>query len=310
MLFSSLLGLQQKVNSSTLKLVGNLSLIYKANFWLSVSFLMALFSILGIPPLSGFFSKLLVLVAGINEGYWLVAGLFIITSVVSSVYYLRLIKSLVFSQKSKSWALFFSVKKHFSFIVSLFLMFNLLFILVGNSFLQLVYGLVYDYSMTDIFYIDSLRSGLQRIVDQAIIDTNLFFNDGRQIFRIPLKWYEIIKASMPFRRSAAEDLAERAEACKQFLHLMEGLANTPVITGQKMSEFNKELLHLIILDDCRGLGYEMRYEDSMRIKNNIKWLLELNYPPKAIRAVLLKAEWGIKGPGFSGPARFILVVNK
>jgi NADH-quinone oxidoreductase subunit N len=132
-LFSCILGMQQKDTCGPLKLVGNLSFVYKSNFWIALSFIFALFSIAGVPPLSGFFSKFYIFVTAINSGYLYVSLLIIILSVVSSVYYLKMIRSLVFLQKPRDWVLFFDVNCMHSYIISILFLFNLLFMFFGTS---------------------------------------------------------------------------------------------------------------------------------------------------------------------------------
>ena len=55
-----------------------------------------MFSMAGIPPLAGFFSKLYVFLAAVQEGYWVLATVGVLTSVVGAYYYLRVIKVMYF----------------------------------------------------------------------------------------------------------------------------------------------------------------------------------------------------------------------
>jgi NADH-quinone oxidoreductase subunit N len=55
-----------------------------------------MFSMAGIPPLAGFFGKLYVFLAAVQAGYWVLALIGIATSVVSSYYYLRIVKVMYF----------------------------------------------------------------------------------------------------------------------------------------------------------------------------------------------------------------------
>jgi NADH-quinone oxidoreductase subunit N len=50
-----------------------------------------MFSMAGIPPLAGFFGKLYVFLAAVQAGYWALAVIGILTSVVASYYYLRVV---------------------------------------------------------------------------------------------------------------------------------------------------------------------------------------------------------------------------
>ena len=55
-----------------------------------------LFSIAGIPPLVGFYSKFYVFIAAIKSGYYFVVLIAAIFSVIASMYYIRLIKLMFF----------------------------------------------------------------------------------------------------------------------------------------------------------------------------------------------------------------------
>jgi NADH-ubiquinone oxidoreductase chain 2 len=62
---------------------------------LSFCFIICLFSMAGIPPLLGFFSKQFVLLSAVQSGYWFISFVAIITSVISASYYLRIVVLLV-----------------------------------------------------------------------------------------------------------------------------------------------------------------------------------------------------------------------
>jgi len=55
-----------------------------------------MFSMAGVPPLAGFFSKLYVLLPAIEKGFWVLAVVGVLSSVVSAYYYLRIIKVMYF----------------------------------------------------------------------------------------------------------------------------------------------------------------------------------------------------------------------
>jgi len=59
-----------------------------------------MFSMAGIPPLAGFFGKLYVFLAAVQGGYWTLAVIGELTSVVSAYYYLRIVKVMYFDQSA------------------------------------------------------------------------------------------------------------------------------------------------------------------------------------------------------------------
>jgi NADH-ubiquinone oxidoreductase chain 2 len=65
---------------------------------LALSLAITLFSFAGIPPLMGFFAKQMVLSAALDNGYIFITLIGILTSVISAVYYLNIIKELFFNQ--------------------------------------------------------------------------------------------------------------------------------------------------------------------------------------------------------------------
>jgi NADH-ubiquinone oxidoreductase chain 2 len=71
---------------------------FRANPVLGLSFAICLFSMAGVPPLMGFFAKYTVLYSAINNGYVFLAIVAILASVVSAVYYLRIIRVIHFAE--------------------------------------------------------------------------------------------------------------------------------------------------------------------------------------------------------------------
>lgn len=63
-----------------------------------------MFSMAGIPPLAGFFGKLYVFLAAVQEGFWTLAVVGVLTSVVASYYYLRIVKVMYFDAPSEAGA--------------------------------------------------------------------------------------------------------------------------------------------------------------------------------------------------------------
>jgi NADH-quinone oxidoreductase subunit N len=57
-----------------------------------------MFSMSGIPPLAGFFSKLAVFREAVQGGYYILALLGVLTSVVAAYYYLKVVKVMMFDE--------------------------------------------------------------------------------------------------------------------------------------------------------------------------------------------------------------------
>jgi NADH-ubiquinone oxidoreductase chain 2 len=88
----------QDVNNSPIQLIDQLKGLYYINPILSLSLAITLFSFAGIPPLIGFFGKQMILSAAIDNGYIFMSLVAILTSVISAVYYLAIIKQIFFDK--------------------------------------------------------------------------------------------------------------------------------------------------------------------------------------------------------------------
>jgi NADH-ubiquinone oxidoreductase chain 2 len=86
------------INNSPIQLIDQLKGYYYINPVLSLSLAITLFSFAGIPPLIGFFGKQMILSAAIDSGYIFMSLVAIITSAISAVYYLAIIKKVFFEK--------------------------------------------------------------------------------------------------------------------------------------------------------------------------------------------------------------------
>ena len=62
-----------------------------------------MFSMAGIPPLAGFFGKLYVFLAAVEQGMWPLAVIGVLASVVSAFYYLRIVKVMYFDEPAPAF---------------------------------------------------------------------------------------------------------------------------------------------------------------------------------------------------------------
>ncbi|CAG8962411.1 hypothetical protein HYFRA_00013648 [Hymenoscyphus fraxineus] len=83
---------------SPIQLISQLKGYFYINPVLALSLTITIFSFVGIPPLIGFFAKQMVLSAALDSGYVFMALVAILTSVISAVYYLNIIKQVFFDQ--------------------------------------------------------------------------------------------------------------------------------------------------------------------------------------------------------------------
>jgi len=92
-----------------------------------------LFSLAGIPPLAGFFAKFYVLYAAISVELYYLAIFGVLSSVISSFYYLRIIKIMYFEESVTTYD---PVSKRLSSIIYLLTAFTLLFFIKPSIFIS------------------------------------------------------------------------------------------------------------------------------------------------------------------------------
>lgn len=85
-------------DNSPIQLISQMKGYFHINPVLALSLAITLYSFVGIPPLIGFFAKQMVLSAALDNGYLFLTLIAILTSVISAVYYLNIIKKVFFEQ--------------------------------------------------------------------------------------------------------------------------------------------------------------------------------------------------------------------
>lgn len=80
--------------------------LYRTNPKLTMVMTLALFSLAGIPPFAGFFSKFFVFAAAFHSGYYLVVFIALVNTVISLYYYLLIIKAMFITPNEQPIATF------------------------------------------------------------------------------------------------------------------------------------------------------------------------------------------------------------
>ena len=83
--------------------IGDLAGLARTQPMMACAMAIFMFSMAGIPPLAGFFGKLYVFLAAVNEGLYMLAVVGILTSVVGAYYYLRIVKIMYFDQAEEAF---------------------------------------------------------------------------------------------------------------------------------------------------------------------------------------------------------------
>lgn len=94
--FAVILSMRQK--GRLVEGIEDLAGLAKSNPMMALAMAIFMFSMAGIPPLAGFWGKLYVFRAAINEGLITLAVIGVLTSVVGAFYYLRIIKVMYFDE--------------------------------------------------------------------------------------------------------------------------------------------------------------------------------------------------------------------
>ena len=85
--------------------VEDLSGLSKNHPLLSLSMMIILFSLAGIPPLAGFFAKFYIFTAVIEQSMYFLAIVGLLSTVIAAFYYIRLIKVMYFDEQKEKYDL-------------------------------------------------------------------------------------------------------------------------------------------------------------------------------------------------------------
>jgi NADH-quinone oxidoreductase subunit N len=142
--FCLLLIIRKNNNLKKIKYIEDVTIISKVNPFIGICFAITFFSIAGVPPFAGFFSKMFLFFSAISQSLYLLTVVGVLTSVVSCFYYLRIIQITYFEQTSV-WISLKKITKEVSLLVGLSLLLlslffvhpTLLIVLIHNSILSL-----------------------------------------------------------------------------------------------------------------------------------------------------------------------------
>ena len=123
-----LTNLKYKISSKFSKDLGEFSLLFKSNKILAIILFFVLLSLAGFPPLIGFLAKTSIFFVALKSYLYYVAVLAILCSVVSTFYYIRIVKTMFFENRLVG-NLYLPIKSQNTFcLIVCFYLFILLFI--------------------------------------------------------------------------------------------------------------------------------------------------------------------------------------
>lgn len=142
--FCLLLAIRKNSDLKKIKYIEDITVISKVNPFIGVCFAITFFSIAGVPPFAGFFSKMFLFFSAISQSLYFLTVIGVLTSVVSCFYYLRIIQITYFEQ-TNFWVTLKKFTKEISLLISCVLLLltlfpihpTLLIVLIHNSILSL-----------------------------------------------------------------------------------------------------------------------------------------------------------------------------
>jgi proton-translocating NADH-quinone oxidoreductase chain N len=142
--FCLLLAIRKNKDLKKIKYIEDLTTLSKSNPFIGACFAITFFSIAGIPPFAGFFSKMFLFFSAISQSLFFLTFVGVLTSVVSCFYYLRVVQIAYFEQNNV-WISLKTFNKEVSILISCVLFFLVLFpihptliiVLIHNSILSL-----------------------------------------------------------------------------------------------------------------------------------------------------------------------------
>lgn len=130
------LRLKHKYVKKQNKDLGDLDLLSKSNNMLGLFFSTVLLSIAGLPPMIGFLVKIGIFLVSIEASMYFVAVVSILCSVISTFYYIRILK-IMFFENSVAGKLYHPIKSHISIII-VCLFYLLLFLFINPTLVYLL----------------------------------------------------------------------------------------------------------------------------------------------------------------------------
>jgi NADH-ubiquinone oxidoreductase chain 2 len=123
-------------NNSPIQLISQIKGYFSVNPLLALCLAITMFSFVGLPPLSGFFAKQMVLTTALDNDKTLLVITAILTSVVSAVYYLTIVKTLYFDKADYKKSYIYievSLSNYLSITISILTISIIFFILIPDE---------------------------------------------------------------------------------------------------------------------------------------------------------------------------------
>ena len=140
------ISLRFNSNNRLTSYINDFSSLILTNPFLILVFILNLFSLAGIPPLIGFWTKLIIILSALDASLYFSAIFIVIVNVIGVFYYLRLVKGLYFNLNNISIYSFNAISKENSIVLSLSFLF-IIYFMVNSDFIILL-----SYKISNVIY--------------------------------------------------------------------------------------------------------------------------------------------------------------
>lgn len=127
--------LTMRRDGHAVKKIDDLAGLSRNSPWMAYTLALLMFSMSGIPPLAGFFGKFLVFKAAVASGFYVLAVLGVLTSVVAAYYYIKIIKVMFFDEPADTFDDDVGFARRTVIFISLF--FTVMFIISPSSLIEI-----------------------------------------------------------------------------------------------------------------------------------------------------------------------------
>jgi NADH-ubiquinone oxidoreductase chain 2 len=127
-------------NNSPIQLISQLKGYFSINPLLALCLAITMFSFVGLPPLTGFFGKQMVLTSALDNNNTVLVIIGILTSVIGAVYYLYIVKTIYFDKTDYKKSYLFvevTLSNYLSITITILTLAITIFILMPNEPLNL-----------------------------------------------------------------------------------------------------------------------------------------------------------------------------
>jgi NADH-quinone oxidoreductase subunit N len=151
-IFAVILALRYWYQNMKLKSIFELMGVLNFNFSVAIVFILNLFSLLGLPPLAGFFVKFYLFFSALGSEFFFFLYISILASIFSAVIYLRLIRLVLFNKYNNVF-FFRPLSADFSILIAVLILLNLIFLIYPSEFFRSFYVIIINLFKT-VFIVD------------------------------------------------------------------------------------------------------------------------------------------------------------